>query len=156
MSEQELSRHIESFRGMVYRLAYSYLKNREDAEDISQDAFVKLLQCTQSFDTDENVRAWLIRVTINLCKNLLKSSWHKNRGELMTEAAAPENVAYGMSEYIQRLKPEYSTVLYLYYYEGYSAKEIAQICRLTSVAVRTRLSRGREKLKEMLLKEEAQ
>lgn len=155
MSEKELERYILSYRSTVYRLAYSYLKNREDAEDISQEAFLRLYKCTQSFAADENVKAWLIRVTVNLCKNLLKSSWRRSRGELITEAAAPENGSYGMSEYIQRLKPEYSTVLYLYYYEGYSAKEIAQICRLTSVAVRTRLSRGREKLKEMLLKEDA-
>ena len=155
MSEAELERYITSYRSTVYRLAYSYLKNREDAEDISQEAFLRLYKCGQCFAADENVKAWLIRVTVNLCKNLLKSSWHRNRGELVTEAAAPPRESSGIGEYISRLKPEYSAVLYLFYYEGYSVKEIAQICRITSVAVRTRLSRGRDKLKEMLLKEDA-
>ena len=155
MSEQELEHYITSFRSTVYRLAYSYMKNREDAEDISQEAFMKLYTSQQSFESHENVKAWLIRVAINLCKNLLRSSWYRNRGELITETAAPSPENSGIGEYISRLKPEYSTVLYLFYYEGYSVKEIAQICRLTSVAVRTRLTRGRNKLKEMLLKEDA-
>ena len=154
MSEAELERYITSYRSTVYRLSYSYLKNREDAEDISQEAFLRLYKCTQSFAADGNVKAWLIRVTVNLCKNLLKAPWRRERGELITEAAAPSCESFGIGEYISRLKPEYSAVLYLFYYEGYSVKEIAQICGVTSVAVRTRLSRGRSKLKEMLLKED--
>lgn len=154
MKEQELERYIELFRSTVYRLAFSYLKNHEDAEDISQDAFLKLFISDQSFAADENVKAWLIRVTVNLCKNLLKTSWRKNRSECFTEAASPPPDSSQIDEYITRLKPEYSSVLYLFYYEGYSVKEIAGICRLSAVAVRTRLSRGRDKLKEMLLKED--
>lgn len=154
MEEKELERYIELFRGTVYRLAFSWLKNREDAEDISQDAFLKLYTSKESFACDENVKAWLIRVTVNLCKNLLKSSWRKNRAESFAEEISPPPDELHIDEYIARLKPEYSSVLYLFYYEGYSVKEIAEICRLTSVAVRTRLSRGRDKLKEMLLKED--
>ncbi len=155
MSEKELERYILLYRNTVYRLAFSYLKNREDAEDISQEAFLKLFTSKESFNADENVKAWLIRVTVNLCKNLLKSSWRKNRTEIFAEEASPPPDSDHIGEYIARLKPEYSSVLYLFYYEGYSVKEIAEICRLTSVAVRTRLSRGRDKLKEMLLKEDA-
>ncbi len=154
MSEKELERYILLYRNTMYRLAFSYLKNREDAEDISQDAFLKLFTSTESFKADENVKAWLIRVTVNLCKNLLKASWRKNRSESFTEEASPPPDELCIGEYIARLKPEYSSVLYLFYCEGYSVKEIAEICRLTSVAVRTRLSRGRDKLKEMLLKED--
>ena len=154
MGERELERYIELFRGTVYRLAFSWLRNREDAEDISQEAFLKLYISKEIFASDENVKAWLIRVTANLCKNLLKTSWRKNRSESFTEEASPPPDKARIDEYIARLKPEYSSVLYLFYYEGYSVKEIAEICRLTSVAVRTRLSRGRDKLKEMLLKED--
>lgn len=165
MGERELNEYILSYRSTVYRLAYSYLKNREDAEDISQEAFLRLYRTEQSFGSGENVKAWLIRVTVNLCKNLLKSSWHKNRFGLASEElpqsgrsaeqlqAPPEVNEVG--ECIRRLKPEYSGVLYLYYYEGYSVKEIAGICGISSVAVRTRLSRGRNQLREMLLKEDA-
>lgn len=155
MTAQELERYIDSYRATVYRLALSYLRNREDAEDISQDAFVKLLQCSQQFNSDENVKAWLIRVTINLCKNLLKSPHRKARSELVTESAAPLPQSSGMGELLNRLKPEYAAALYLYYYEGYSTKETAQILRITNTAARTRLARGRKLLKEMLLKEDA-
>ncbi len=155
MNEQQLDRYIINFRGTVYRLAYSYLKNCEDAEDISQEAFLKLYTSTQSFAADENVKAWLIRVTVNLCKNLLRSSAYRNHDELTNEAAPHSPESSGIEEYIKRMRPEYSAVLYLFYYEGYSVKEIAKICGITSVAVRTRLSRGRNKLKEMLLKEDA-
>lgn len=155
MDAQQLEHYITSFRSTVYRLAYSYLKNREDAEDISQEAFLKLYTSVQSFAADENVKAWLIRVTVNLCKNLLRSSAYRNHDELTNEAAPPSPESSGIEEYIQRLSPEYSAVLYLFYFEGYSVKEIAKICRTTSAAVRTRLSRGRNKLKEMLLKEDA-
>lgn len=154
MSEKELERCILLYRNTVYRLAYSYLKNREDAEDISQEAFVKLYASKESFASDDNVKAWLIRVTVNLCKNLLKASYRKNRTESFAEAVSPPPDTDHMGEYIGRLKPEYSSVLYLFYYEGYSVKEIAEICRISSVAVRTRLSRGRDKLREMLLKED--
>lgn len=154
MRENELERYIVLYRSTVYRLAYSYLKNREDAEDISQEAFLKLCTSRESFATDDNVKAWLIRVTANLCKNLLKASWRKNRAESYAEAVSPPPDSDHMNEYIGRLKPEYSAVLYLFYYEGYSVKEIAEICRISSVAVRTRLSRGRDRLREMLLKED--
>lgn len=154
MSEQELNEYICLYRNTVYRLAYSYMKNREDAEDISQDAFVKLYLSQESFAACDNVKAWLIRVTVNLCKNLLKASWRRVREELTAEPVALQAHEDSMGEYISRLEPHYSSVLYLFYYEGYSVKEIAGICGISSVAVRTRLSRGRNKLKDMLLKED--
>ena len=154
MNGQELDKHIQLYRSTVYRLAYSYMKNREDAEDISQDAFVKLYISDEDFASEENVKAWLIRVTINLCKNMLRSSQRKTRSELTAEPHSPPPEHDSMSEYIAGLKPQYSAVLYLFYYEGYSVKEISRMCGISSVAVRTRLSRGRSMLKEMLLKEE--
>ena len=154
MSEQELNEYICLYRNTVYRLAYSYMKNREDAEDISQDAFVKLYLSQESFAAYDNVKAWLIRITVNLCKNLLKASWRRVREELTAEPVAPQTYEDSMAEYISRMEPHYSSVLYLFYYEGYSVKEIAGICGISSVAVRTRLSRGRNKLKDMLLKED--
>ncbi len=150
MSREELERLILLYRRTVYRVALNYVKNPQDAEDISQDAFVKLYTCRESFDADENIKAWLIRVTINLSKNLLKRNGRRGWSELPADIPCEDSSDIALYDCIRRLKPEYSGVIYLFYYEGYSAKEIAAICRITSAAVRTRLCRGREMLREML------
>ncbi len=156
MNDSELTRYITLYRAAVFRAAFSYVKNREDAEDISQETFARLFVSRDSFRADENVKAWLIRVAINLAKNLLKSSRYRLRDELPENLAAnpPETEDAIMHDCIRRLPPEYSSVIYLFYYEGYSVKEIAALCKISSAAVRTRLSRGRNRLKEMLLKED--
>ncbi|MBQ8613313.1 MAG: sigma-70 family RNA polymerase sigma factor [Ruminiclostridium sp.] len=153
MNEEKLAEYVCLYRGTVFRLAYSYLKNREDAEDISQEAFLRLYKSKESFKSDENVKAWLIRVTINLSRNLLKSGWRKRRTELEKEFPFSQKEENDLHYFISRLKPEYSVVIHLFYYEGYSIKEISEICRISSAAVRTRLTRARNQLKEMLLKE---
>lgn len=153
MNEEKLAEYVRLYRGTVFRLAYSYLKNREDAEDISQEAFLRLYKSEESFQADENVKAWLIRVTINLSRNLLKSGWRKRRTELEKEIPFSQKEENNLHDFISRLKPEYSVVIHLFYYEGYSIKEISEICRISSAAVRTRLTRARNQLKEMLLKE---
>lgn len=154
VSTQELERYISLYRLTVFRVALNYVKNYEDAEDISQDAFVKLYTCDDSFAADENVKAWLIRVAINLSKNLLKKSRRRGDAELTMDIPSEDITDTGLYDCIKQLKPEYSGVIYLFYYEGYSVKEIAKLCGLTSAAVRTRLCRGRERLREMLLKED--
>ncbi len=150
MSETELAGYIELYRPTVFRVALNYLKNYEDAEDISQDAFVKLYTCETQFSSSENVKAWLIRVTINLCKNQLRSMWHRSKCELPQDIPAPGEEYSELADCINKLRPEYASVIYLFYYEGYQVKEIATLCGMTSTAVRTRLSRGRRILKEML------
>ncbi len=156
MNGDELTRYITLYRATVFRAAFSYVKNHEDAEDISQETFAKLFVSSEKFRADENVKAWLIRVAINLAKNLLKSNRYRLREPLSENIAAnpiqtEDPIMYNC---IQRLSPEYSCVIFLFYYEGYSVKEIAALCRISSAAVRTRLSRGRNRLKEMLLKED--
>lgn len=150
VSTQELERYITLYRTTVFRVALNYVKNFEDAEDISQDAFVKLYTCKESFAADENVKAWLIRVTINLSKNHIKKSLRRGYAELPEEIPFEDSNDTALYDCIRRLKPEYSGVIYLFYYEGYSVKEIARLCGLTSAAVRTRLCRGRDRLREML------
>lgn len=153
LTENELESYISMFRANIYRLSFSYVKNNEDAEDITQEVFLKLYTTKENFHSPENVRAWLIRVAINLSKNLLKTSWRRKRTELSDTIPAQTEREVVLTEFINRLKPKYSIILHLYYYEGYSAKDIASICRLPSATVRTRLVRARSQLKEMLLKE---
>ncbi len=153
MNEDRLGYYIEKYHGTVFRVAYSYVKKREDAEDIVQEAFLRLYNSGIEFYTDENAKAWLIRVSINLAKDMLKSSWLKGRTELDRDIPYENKEESIMLDCIHRLKPEYCSVILLYYYEEYSVKEIAEILRISPTLVTTRLSRARKQLKTMLLKE---
>lgn len=153
MNESRLGYYIEKYHGTVFRVAYSYVKNREDAEDIVQEAFLRLYNSESRFNADENVKAWLIRVSVNLAKDILKSSWLKGRTELDRDIPYENKEESITLDCIHRLKPEYCSVILLYYYEGYSVKEIAEILRISPTLVTTRLSRARKQLKETLLKE---
>lgn len=154
MEQHLLEQYIKEHRGMVFRLAYSYVKNREDADDITQDAFMRLFTSTQAFADNAHVKAWLIRVTANLAKDMLRSVRYRNREELPDDIPVETAEEHGLLDSVKKLKPEYSAAIYLFYYEGYSVKEIAALCRTTSCAVRTRLNRARNRLREMLTKEE--
>ena len=153
MDESRLSFYIHKFHGTVYRLAYSYLKNPDDAEDVVQETFLRLYLSNTEFETDENIKAWLIRVAINLSKDMLKSSWFRGRTELDKDIPAKEKNEDTISEIIEKLKPEYRVVIFLFYYEGYSVREIAEMNEISVSAATTRLSRARKKLKKLLLKE---
>jgi len=154
------SESVKNHRTMVFRIAYSYVKCVHDAEDVTQDVFLKLYKCTAEFAADENLKAWLIRVTINQAKSLLRSSWKSKRGELAdlenSELASvgylPEN-CLELYDYVESLKPKYRTIIYLYYYEQYSVKEIAGILKIQQSTVTTQLGRARNQLKEILLAE---
>ena len=154
VTEQEFEQHIRTQRATVFRLAYSMMKNREDADDITQDAFVRLYQSHERFRTEDNLKAWLIRVTINLCKDLLRSAWRRHKSDDMTEKVCESREELHLLDSVKKLKPESGAVVYLYYYEGYSVEEIARLRRTTSAAVRTRLTRARKELKTMLSEED--
>lgn len=153
MTGEELTEYVRMFHGTLYRLAFAYVHNCENAEDICQDAFVKLMDCKCEFESSENCKAWLIRVTINLSKNLLRKRSIRFE-ELDENIPALEKEEFEMLEVVKSLPPKYRAVIHLYYYEGYSVKEIADIMRISVTAVTTRLTRARERLKDMLLREE--
>lgn len=156
MNADALSEYVRRYHTSMFRLAYSYVRNRENAEDIVQEVFLKLYCCDIVFAAEENVKAWLIRVTINKCKDMLRANARRQRScaEQLTDIPTEQPEYYGIAEYLSRLKPEYSGIIYLYYYEGYSIKEIAAMCRLSGSAVTTRLSRARKQLRKMLTEEE--
>ena len=154
MEQHLLEQYIKEHRGTVFRLAYSYVKNRENADDITQDVFMRLFTTAQTFADDAHVKAWLIRVTVNLAKDMLKSGWYRSREELPDNIPVETREEQWLLESVKRLKPEYAAVIYLFYYEGYSVKEIAALRRTTSSAVKTRLNRARNQLRELLTKEE--
>ena len=135
---------------IVARTAFSYLKNVSDAEDISQEVFLALLQKQPNFESEEHLKAWLIRVAINKCKNYLKSSWFKNKCELVEDLPYMPKEESDVLDAVLGLKTKYRIPIHLYYYEGYSIKEISEILEEPTATVGTRLARGRKQLKKII------
>lgn len=143
---------VEREKNSVYRLAYSYC--REEADDIFQEVFLRYLRARPAFPDEARERAWFLKVTANLCKSHLRSPWNRCVTALEADTPAPEREENGMVELVAQLPPKYRAVIHLYYYEGYAVRECAALLGLTETAVQTRLQRGREKLKQMLEKED--
>lgn len=142
---------FDKYHKDVYRLIYSYTLNIQDTEDILQRTFIKLYENIDKFNLcDEEVKKWLFRVAINDSKNMLKSMWMK----VIVNLDDYENIASdetGNSDLLKALNHigvKYRLTLYLYYFEGYSIKEIAELMKLSESAIKTRLKRGKEKLKQ--------
>lgn len=147
---------LNLFGNDILRLSYSYLKRREDAEDIVQDTLIRLMQSKICFKTEEQMKAWLLQVAVNLCKDHLKSASYKKQTSLpegFDIAAEEQHTSEDESEVLQSmmsLPEKYRSVLHLYYYEEYTTKEIAGILNKKEATVRSLLKRGREKLAERL------
>ncbi len=156
MTEQEFSRLAGLYRTSVYRAAYCYTKNSADAEDITQEAFFRLFTAGTEFETDEKAKAWLIRTAINRCKDLRKSLRYRltvQEDEAAGAVCSDEKAEDSLMPLIMKLKPKSRCVLYMYYYEEYSVKEIAGLLGEKKTTVTTRLMRARKQLKELLIKE---
>lgn len=153
MMEQErftelAKRHMD----MIFRLAYAKLRNRADAEDVTQNVLLALFHSDKAFESDAHLRHWLVRVTLNECRKHWRSPWSKREalsedsGFLPTEA--PESV--GLYHAIMELDAVLRTVIVLHYCEGYTIAEIGRLLHIPSGTVGTRLARAREKLKAYL------
>jgi len=146
---------IEKYSDMVLRLALNQTRNRANADDIYQEVFLRLIKNTDKIKNEDHLKAWLIRVTINCSRTMLSSYWNKNVISLK-EAASLE--AYPFEEdfvynAVLKLPIKYRTVVHLYYFEGYSVKETAQIMRQSESATKTQLKRARDRLRPLLEKE---
>ena len=152
-SEQEVNSAIEQYSDMVLRLCMVNLKNSTDAEDIFQIVFLKYALSCKVFENQEHEKAWLIRVTVNACRDLLKSFSRKNTISLeeLTEYIpdlTPEK--YAVMDAVRSLPKQYRDVIYLHFYEGYTAPEIAGILNRNPNTVYTHLRKGKELLKDLL------
>lgn len=145
---QDINYIVNTYGDMLYRLAYQYTRNASESQDITQEVFMAMLK-KMPFKTEEYLKAWLIRVAINKSKNYLKSSRKKVVALDESIQAAEYNHDDGLEE-IKLLPESDRNIIYLYYYEGYSAKEIAKILGKTANSVNIKLSRAREKLKSLL------
>ncbi len=142
--------YVTKFQHTVYRVAYSYVKNSADSEDITQEVFLKLYRSSEKFAGDDNVKAWLVTVTANAAKSHLRSSWIKRKTELTDDIKLESQKDYALLEALNKLNAGYRTVIYLHYYEGYSVNEISSMLGISESNVKARLKRGRDKLKKYL------
>ncbi len=136
----------------VYRVCYSFMKNKAEAEDLTQETFLKLMTCDQEFQNQRHEKAWLIVTASNLCKDSLKKWWRKNEDIEDYQNLAQENVTLDnpVLEAILQLPQDYKAAVYMYYYEGYTTAEIASQEGCAESTVRSRLFRARNMLQTML------
>ncbi len=152
MTDEKLAYFIDKYADTILRLSYSYLKNMYDAQDVSQTVFIKLYQQEKIFNDEEHEKAYILHITANVCKNILKSAWRKRTVDIQTvgEIEAPTICDDNLLEFVNELDYKYRTVIYLHYYEGYKTEEIATILKVKPATIRTRLARAREQLKQHL------
>ncbi|MFQ9514975.1 MAG: RNA polymerase sigma factor [Eubacterium sp.] len=148
MSTHEFETKYQKYKDLLFRIAFTYVKSREDSEDILQEVFYKLLYKAPDFESDEHEKRWLIRITINMCKNYLGLYWNRNKTKLT------DIEAWGMTveeikilDEVLALPGKFKAAVYLHYFEGYKCGEIAEILKIKESAVKMRLKKGRELLK---------
>ena len=151
--EEEAARAIERYGDMVRRLCLVHLKNPADTEDIFQNVFLKYVLSPVVFESPEHEKAWLIRVTINACKDLVKSFFRSRTvplEELLDQPAPLSEEHKEVLEAVLALPPKYRDAVYLHYYEGYTAAEIGKLLGKNTNTVYTLLTRAREQLRKTL------
>ncbi len=153
-NEQDLKLAIENYADTVKRICVVYLKNIADTEDIFQNVFIKFYKSPVHFESEEHKKAWFIRVTINECKDLLKSFFRKNSVPIEEISEIPTETDFNENSYVRqavlKLPEKYKIVVYLHYFEGYSAVDIGKMLSKNVNSIYTLLARGRELLKKDL------
>lgn len=148
---EQAERMLNDYGNSVLRLAYSYLHNMADAEEVLQDTLIQFLKTGPSLETKKYEKAWLLRVAANLSKNRIKYNTLRQADELMEELTADERDDLSFVwEAVKALPEKYREVIHLFYHEGYQTAQIAKILGMKEATVRSNLARGREKLKTVL------
>ena len=146
--KDNFSEKYSLYSDMLFRICMVYLGNKEDAEEAMQEAFLRLVYKSPQFNSDEHEKAWLIRITTNICKDMLRSVWFKRVVKMDHIENYYDNPSdIHIMEEILKLPSKYKAVIYLYYFEDYTVKVIAEVLRITESAVKMRLKRGRDILK---------
>lgn len=141
---------VEKYFDTVYRLALSQTQDSHRADDVLQDVFIKYINSDKEFESEEHIKAWLIRVTINCCKSTFTNSWVKKTvpltDDITFEIPEQEDIYYAVA----KLPKKYRAVIHLFYFEELSIKEISQYLKVKESTIKSQLHRGREMLKEIL------
>ena len=156
IDEFQAKRLVNLYADMILRISYQYLKQTCDAEDICQTVFLKYITGGMAFDSTEHEKAWIIRTTINACKDHLKSAFFRRTVTLDNAAQIPAPAVPDswLLDAMKGLPEKHRISLYLYYYEEYSAREIAKVMGVSESAVGQYLTRGRRKLRTIITDEE--
>ena len=145
---------VRRYADMVYRLAMLNTRDKYEAEDVFQEVFLKLFKHQESISSEEHLKAWLIRVTVNQCRSLAVTVWNKRRVSLDAvpeTAVEDEKEDYSeVYEAVRELPEKYREVIHLFYYEELQIKEIAQILERNEATIKTQLARGRQLLEKNL------
>lgn len=156
-TNKEITQCYEKFADTVYRVAYLYMKNMEDSEDIMQTVFEKYIDSDTEFYDENHLKAWLITVTKNTCINTLRSVWKSRRDDweqVLADYTLTHNDTYHVDNItfteIKKLKKHYQVTLYLFYYEGYPIKDIASIMEKPESTIQTWLAAARKQLRKRL------
>ena len=150
MQTEEIKNMIEKYSGLVYKVAITRSGNIENAEDVFQEVFIKYSQKMPKFENEEHEKAWFIRVTINLTKNLHNQAWNRKTVPLEETIQFEEKEEENIFQIVSTWPQNYRTVVYLFYYAGYKIKEISKILKTREGTIKTWLSRARESLKEKI------
>lgn len=147
---------VLTFGPAVYRLAFSQLQNKADAEDVFQEVFLRYVEKAPQFQDEEHERAWLLRVTLNCCKDVFRSPFRRHRAQLEEAENLPvwDPEEEQLLERLQKLSKKDRAVLHLFYWEDLTTEQVAKAVGCSPAAARQRLSRAREKLRRELDKEE--
>lgn len=166
-STDNIQKLYHKYSDMVFRVGVLYMKNEQEAYDIVQEVFLKFLKHSKQFQDEEHEKAWFLRVAINSCKDQLKSHWRKKRvswndyqngaeltaGDITAKSNGNSDMKHIVLSAVMNLPDIYKDVIFLYYYEGYSTEEIAQIVHRNPSTIRSRLQKARELLKKSLKEE---
>ena len=148
---EQAERMLNDYGNSVLRLAYSYLHNMADAEEVLQDTLVQFLKTAPALESKEHEKAWLLHVAANMSKNRIRYNTVRQTDQLIDELVAEERDDLSFVwEAVKALPEKYREVIHLFYHEGYQTAQIAKILGMKETTVRSNLSRGREKLKTVL------
>ena len=152
MLEPEFRKAVAANRDLVFCVAYTYLRDAADADDVAQDVFVKLLRRDEPFDGDEHLKNWLIRVTINECKSLFRRTWRrvKDIASYVDSLQVPNAESRSLLVEVMWLPEKYRVPIVLFYYLELPAQQIADYLHAPAATIRTRLARGRSRLRKLL------
>ena len=156
MNESRFTALAEQYMDMVYRIALNASGSAADAENVTQNVMMRLYRADPDFESEEHARRWLIRVAVNESKRFMGLPWKKREASLeeaLNASAEAEGLQKSLLKKVAGLPPKYRVPMYLYYFEGYSVKEIAEMTGSKASTLQTRLARGRERLREVLEEE---
>ncbi|MGO5096604.1 RNA polymerase sigma factor [Agathobaculum sp. LCP25S3_E8] len=150
MTDKTPEQLIHDYGNTVYRLAYAQTRSQHDADDIFQEVFLRVTQHWPVFDSEDHEKAWILRVTLNCLKSHWRAAWRRHDVPLDERIPFPAPEERALDDALRRISPKYRAAVHLFYYEGYSAEEIARMTGEKPSAIRTRLTRARAQLRDLL------